>query len=417
MSNESIVNKIVKECSGPVSVFLGAGASMPIGLPDMVSFWENAYGSDFFENIDKPCPYLLSPRSKLAGEQISNNEKTILRRLIQTASIGKDNISCDLEELFDYIHSCPILSASLTNVEALKKSFYLYHTCCHSNPNTNTTYKTDFAGFKKEYAPYKSNVETWIDDVLGCINILRSKLYSSYLIDDNEQWLANVNKAAECYSFLPTLFPNYLHPVLFTTNYDTVFDALEISGKLKTLNFSLQNGTAHNSENRRYYFSLENYLKPNIENLSSLFLFRMHGSVAWERSGKRIEDHFPQKHDSQAEIVEPVISKKLPQKEPFRGMYDIFKDVLQTNKVLLSIGFSFRDDAIRAIVEDELARDRNFKVICVAPPCEKVPDLDQFMTKLEKDFCDRFIWMKEYFGTPETSEKIKESVKEILQQK
>lgn len=409
MSNENIVNDIVKKCSGPVSVFLGAGASMPIGLPDMVSFWENAYGSDFFETVGQRCDYSLNSNSKLTGAQITQNKNSIIRRLIQTASIGKGRISCDLEELFDYIHNCPILSSSPINLEALKRSFYLYHTCANGAYSTR-----DFTNYTQHYGSFRASTTTWINDTLGCIEELRRKLYESYLIDDSDQWESNVSEAVNCYSIFPKIFKGNSDSIVFTTNYDTVFDSLEVAGKLKTVGYRLHNGTALNPEKRRYFFSLENYLEGTEDTLPSLVLFRMHGSVAWERKDESIEDHFPNKHNSRAEIVEPVVSKKLPETDPFRGMYDIFKKVLQSNKVLISIGFSFRDDAIRTIVEDELRRDSTFKVICVAPPCEKVPELDNFMAKLENDFADRFIWMKERFGTSETAQKIQSIIDECL---
>jgi hypothetical protein len=236
------------------------------------------------------------------------------------------------------------------------------------------------------------------------------------LIDDSDQWASSVGKAALCYSLLPQIFPKDKPPVVFTTNYDTVFDALEVTGNLKALKLSLQNGVSYNERKRRSYFSLKNYLQNKTGN--SLYLFRMHGSVTWERREHKgrsvVIDHFPNKHNVRAEIVEPVISKGLPRTEPFRGLYDIFRNVVQTNNVLVSIGFSYRDDAIRTIIENELERNKYFQVICVAPPCEKVPELDYFMNKLENNYGNRFFWMKERFGTSETAQKIVEAVKGIL---
>ena len=390
---------------------------MAIGLPDMVSFWEKAFEKGLLDSIDSVCPYVLAPKGALRGDENSTNQATILRRLIQTASMGKGKISCDLEDLFDYIHSCPILSLKQIDVEALKKTFYLYHTCERSNPSHGGNLsKTDFSNFVRNFAPYKSNIDTWLADVLGCIKLLRNRLYAAYLIDDSDQWTSNVENAMQCYSFLPQIFPKDNHPVIFTTNYDTVFDALEVSGNLKALNLSLQNGVAYNEEKRRSYFALKNYLQDKTG--STLFLFRMHGSVAWERKERKgrsaIIDHFPNKHSIRAEIIEPVISKELPRTEPFRGLYNIFKQVIQTNNVLISIGFSYRDDAIRAIIEEALEKNKFFQVICIAPPCEKVPEIDRFMSELENNYGDRFHWMKERFGIQETAQKIVESVRNIL---
>jgi NAD-dependent SIR2 family protein deacetylase len=44
MENEQI-KKIAEMASGNISVFLGAGASAAAGLPTMVSFLDNAYGT------------------------------------------------------------------------------------------------------------------------------------------------------------------------------------------------------------------------------------------------------------------------------------------------------------------------------------------------------------------------------------
>lgn len=137
----------------------------------------------------------------------------------------------------------------------------------------------------------------------------------------------------------------------------------------------------------------------------------MHGSVAWERQpDNQIEDHYPKLHENKSAIIEPVISKKFPEQTPFKEMYTIFEKTLQKNKVLLAIGFSFRDEEIKNIVENRLKSGEGFRVVCVAPENKNEPGLNTHLEALEKKYVSKFIWLKEYFGTPETEAKILKTV-------
>ena len=56
------------------------------------------------------------------------------------------------------------------------------------------------------------------------------------------------------------------------------------------------------------------------------------------------------------------------------------------------------------------SQNKSFKVICVAPTCKKVPELDMYMATLENAYSGQFIWLKERFGEAETAKKIEEAI-------
>lgn len=458
MSNEELVDKIVEKCTSKISVFLGAGASVPLGLPSMYSFWKDAYGDEFINSLDNSCTYTIAAPSQLTMGNSAINKTSALRRLIQTACLERKKVSFDLEIIYDYIHGNPMLAAGSKSVENQKKFFYFYH---QTNKWTGNLHSNlDFARYLKEYGQFRNSFTTWIDDIHECIADLRRKVDKAYLVTREEN---AVDKAKKCFSFLSSLFTEK-SPVIFTTNYDTIFEALEDSGKLREIGYALQSGCKQD-QGRHFHFALENYLRDvdevpfaydgvadaiaelkatvgetrdlaaevnaivgetgntvsmgevadmREENYAPLFLFHLHGSVAWEEkdSGK-IEDHFPKNHDNKSAIVEPVISKNLQKKEPFESLYKIFEKTLQINSILLVIGFSFRDDAIKKIVEARL-NSKDFYVVCVAPQNENEPEMDRHLKDLEEKYKSKFIWLKEFFGTDNTKDLIVKTVNEIL---
>ena len=404
MLNEELIDEIVEKCAGKISVFLGAGASVPLGLPDMMSFWKNAYGEHFVNSLNSPCPYTIATRDI---QQANVNKESAMRRLVQTASIGQQRVSPDLEVIYDYIHNNPILAmvGKGKNHENQVKFLHLYR---FTQDHSGHSRSPDFVKYAQNYNNFRDNFHAWLEDICECIEGLRKMVNESYLINDAHD---AVDKAKSCFSFLPMLFRND-SPVVFTTNYDTIFEALGESGELGKIGYTLQSGSAlRNGRGRRFYFDLQHYLQ-RVE--KPLYLFHLHGSVAWKKGRNGlIEDYFPGNHNGKSAIVEPVISKRQQNKGVFSDLYQIFEKSLYRNSVLLVIGFSFRDDHIKKIVEKRLILKNDFHVLCVAPQNENEPDMDRHLRELEEKYERKFIWLKEYFGVAQTEESILGTIAKI----
>ncbi|GHT40801.1 hypothetical protein FACS189443_1680 [Planctomycetales bacterium] len=395
--NQNIVDQIVEKCAGSLSIFLGAGASKAVGLPDMNSFWQQAYGEDFVKGIGDVANYQIANKQPLTQAQSEINKTSAIRRLIQTACLGTGKISSDLEIIYDYIHHNPILSAGRGNIENLKKLFYFYHNAAQGGNNWN------FDQYKKQFNPFRQSFTTWIEDMYECVENLRKEVNGAYLITRGDNRL---EKAEHCYRFLPHLEQP---SVIFTTNYDTVFEALDESSKLNKMGLTLQNGCKPQDKYHNY-FAVENYTT-NVGN--PLYLFHLHGSVAWKYQEQNVEDYYPHGHREKSAIVEPVISKKLPKIPPFNSMYEIFIKTLRQNSGLLVIGFSFRDEEIKKIVLETLESNKSFFVVCVAPP-NADSEMDRHIVELADKYTDRFIWLKNYFGEQETENLILETIQERI---
>jgi hypothetical protein len=230
------------------------------------------------------------------------------------------------------------------------------------------------------------------------ITTLREKMYDCYLVENVsgpiiEVWRIYQDLFLRCYIG---------KPVIFTTNYDTVFEALDDRSNME---FDLINGVRPKKQRR--VFELANYLKENTDN--PLYLFKMHGSVTWERKDGAVFDHYPvrQKISDMPTlrrplgIVEPVLSKSefVP---PFSHLYTIFERMLQNAKACVCIGFSFRDTNLYELVDKTLKKRKGLKLVCVSPDepgdvPKEILDVNENIRKLEADHKNNVVWVKNRF--------------------
>ena len=278
--------------------------------------------------------------------------------------------------------------------------FWMYQVC-HDQQNQA------FEEYKKQFQQFLSNFDFWLSNFQTAVNDLRRRMFEAYLIDNDRE--AVLEKAVKAYSILPKIF-HKTPAVVFTTNFDTIFEALQYTDRVSADICTGMGGRQPQN------FSWANFIDVK-ESAQQIMLFKLHGSVSWERTSRGIRQCYPQVPSprggdhSNVALVEPVLSKRRAA-SPFKEMYEVFERVLTTNRLCIAIGFSFRDDEIRDIITAHLNEDPDFHLLIVAPEDATYPELNTHLELLAAN--PQVTWLKEYFGSPETEQKILAVVKEVV---
>lgn len=352
----------------------------------MISFINHAYGEGFFSQLKSRAPYHFGSQNV---QERNQNKESLLRRIMQAAGFKNGEPAYDLEDIFGFVHKCGLLRAEQREALAM---LWMFMTCRNGSA-------LPFEEFLSQFRGQARDLEQWLTDFDDVMRGLRKKMNEAFLVQLKQRQL--LAKASENCRLFEKLFDKN-PPVIFTTNFDTVFEALEASA---LFHWRLIDGV---SSQRVREFNLRNYLTlaaSGSTDAKLLYLFKLHGSVTWEQEESRIIDCYP-KLPENAVVAEPVISKN-PDKEPFVGLYEVFTKTLKENSICIAIGFSFRDDTIRSIVTQRLDQSSPFRLIIVAPDEtgeQGSEGLNNCLTKLAAH--PKVVWIKSRFGEKETEEAI-----------
>ncbi len=157
-------------------------------------------------------------------------------------------------------------------------------------------------------------------------------------------------------------FPQKLIPI-FTTNYDASIETYAIRTDIKLETGFEPTHTGNIWKPARFY-----EFQP-VEDKQNMLLFKLHGSLTWQRKGdKIISTGLSMKDPSgyKSAVMYPTQTKEYPDEEPFRTMYNFLKACFRVAKVAIVIGYSFRDPGIHRIMTDalELNPELFFVLIC-----------------------------------------------------
>ncbi len=382
---------ILSKISGPRCLLLGAGASAAVGLPTMVSFLEQALGEQFVRTLPSRCPPYVMGSNDV--NQIRKNREVVLRRLFHSANLGRKEINYDLEALFQFIYGSGVGTTRWRQEEDVKRLFWMFQ---------ESQNKADFSEFSTQYERHRATLEQWMNDVEDAVAELRRQLYQQFLITSQRQPV--LERGAKVFRFLESFFPEGA-AVVFTLNFDTVFEALDDA---KALGWHLLDGVG--ASRRTKYFDFANFAETAHDG-RPLYLFKMHGSVTWLRDGENLRDTYPSpataSQTASVALAEPVVSKRTSA-FPFGEMYDLLRSSLETKRACVAIGLSFRDDNLRELVEERLA-DSKFHLVMVAPEDSKYPDVNRYLHSLSER--PNVEWIKGYFGDDSTNTAILEATK------
>lgn len=157
---------------------------------------------------------------------------------------------------------------------------------------------------------------------------------------------------------------------IFTTNYDWVFENLaEVSND----RLRLEDGFKEYALGPRWERSVFKTFDSRPDRIN-LVLFKLHGSTSWYRDAdtphhvRKFPNPSPELAGSRAVLIYPTqVKDQATQDEPFRTGYEYLRETLMNTNLGVIIGFSFRDPAINDIFHLALAKNKKLKLAIVEP--------------------------------------------------
>ena len=304
----------------PVILFLGAGASVPLGKPTMEQFV-----------------------MKLQGEIVSEHQGSLLSLLVSAR--GRD------------------LEAILGDLETFLSLHYVPSFICEIN------------GFP--------SFEASREDAARLRSFIRHAIIREYRTVEPDQTI-------EVYQPLFDTIFAHLDPSthclpIFTTNYDL---AIETFSKTQYSQYELEDGMDDDSLEREVYWNPWSFEKFSIHREARhIALFKLHGSVNWMRltsSGKIVQAlpmyDIVDSDEYQNVIIYPA-GNKVATAEPYLTGYKYFSKCCEYAKLILAVGYSFRDyDALASLLRAREINE-NVRLVLLSPsPYEvlkSIPDEDR----------------------------------------
>lgn len=297
-------------------IIIGAGASVPMGIPAM---------KGFTKEFEKHCDEVLSLVD--ATENIKYN----LRYLKKVANLGSH---WDLEEL-------------LLRVRELKNA--------ENSAITKLYRKFSFRGKSKPREKFDQTISDIAEDY--------SKLERELLKFIREKCIRpDIEKGVEIYSNLFKLCKNF-NLEIFTTNYDPI-----IENVCDKLNISYADGFM--PKGNTGYFTWT----PESLNGRKLNLFKLHGSITWYKDSNGRIIKFPidisDRRDVQSVIIYPTEYKELFN-PPFNRLYFEFSKSIFNSTNCLAIGHSFRDPYMRELLFEKM-KQQGYKLTIIDPIAKSI---------------------------------------------
>jgi hypothetical protein len=295
------INQII--ANSPVILFLGAGASSALGKPTM---------KEFVSKLKQESGHY--PEGKL---------------LLLTAAARDDDLELILNDIETFLNIPYVSSLSY-----------------------------DPVFLQAKYDPTGKEIEEISlqrEDAAQLRHIIRHRIIQEYRDID-------AKKVAEVYGPLFDVIFSALDPALhclpiFTSNYDL---AIETFCKSQYSGYELTDGLDHDPFAREEIFwnpSQFEYFHLSARDARNIILFKLHGSINWMRAtdSGRIIQALPMYDAIDSDAYQNMIiypaGNKVAISEPYVTGYRYFSKCCEHAKLILAIGYSFRDyDIVSSII-------------------------------------------------------------------
>ncbi len=258
------------------------------------------------------------------------------------------------------------------NIYNFLKSAILYADGIRGNFESNKTFNIErlvnvlYELEKKEEHPIYPFIGQWnikfaelIDNDFKKISDFRSLILKQLL-----KWVTpdHIKEASSYFENFKTFKKEYNFSLrIFTLNYD-----LCIEESLSELNVNRGFDQKEKIWNYRLYDT-----SPESEESYEVYLYKLHGSIDWERIKKTGEVTYREP----LRIDEPDLifgtNYKLQYVDPYLFQYYELRKYSFSAKLIIVIGYSFADEHINGILGQSLRKDSAMKILAVSPDEEK----------------------------------------------
>jgi NAD-dependent SIR2 family protein deacetylase len=288
---------------------IGAGASVPLGIPSMKKFTEEAINS------------ISTPTYLVGGHGIGHPLNQLKR---QFKKYNEDAI-WDLEKALQLVREARKLDSNV-GINIFRDKFYL-----------------------KGYKPRKLFDER-VSNISGIFHKAEKGLLSFIREKCGNP---DIKKARKLYGGIFELSDRYILDI-FTTNYDSAIETA-----CYKLGFEYSDGFRYDHKNSPYVWDIEHLGNKDIN------IYKFHGSVTWYQKDENIFN-FP--YDIVGEDIEELMIYPTEPKHisspPFSHIHRKFEQLLFDSKVCVSIGHSYNDAYIKNLIIDRL-KEGKFKMYLI----------------------------------------------------
>jgi len=319
-----------------IVLLFGAGASQPLGIPTMKEFWSKI-------------------KSAAENKMPLWDARDALRKIEEVYAINNIDKSPDLEHLlllldkysqyYNIMFHDPIFGFKFN--EAFKYGGLVY---------TEAGEEIRTKKYLEDYVRYAWWYSAGVARLYDALYQLMVALYWQEL---------EPSSVLSLYNPLVNLFSSEMQlPLIpiFTTNYDNAIEKY-CEYTQTDLEYGFVTLGARNKWNS---YSFSQYIPPRDK--FGIVLFKLHGSLSWHRERREIIDYArPIDHNpGSSAVIYPTQTKEYPYEEPFKTAYRYFEDCLRNARIVVVIGYSFRDPGMMSIIRDaeETNKDLTFIVIC-----------------------------------------------------
>jgi hypothetical protein len=164
---------------------------------------------------------------------------------------------------------------------------------------------------------------------------------------------------------------------IFSTNYDWTFEHLveEVESR-----YVLVDGFRSSPTGDRWDRAVFDDLEPG--NRPRLVLFKLHGSTSWYTEAdsgviRKFQASQPEIGGSRATLIYPTqVKAEAVSADPFGTAYDYLVAALSGARLCIVIGFSFRDPAINNTISRALIGNGRLRLVIVEPAINSDPGVD-----------------------------------------
>lgn len=364
-------------------LFLGAGASAPLGLKPT---------GPFLELLSESLQPIIEKNEGISWDNESNLKNKLKKFFERAAQYHKQQIP-DIELVLDYI-------------------LYLESACKELNDVPDIA--LDLLKGDKD----KSVHHRWAE----MFSRLRQYIYTIVVrhysqvdeIKASNLYVPLTMALCKSGDFLP----------VFTTNYDWVFEHL---GEANSETLTISDGFVGDSFGVRWSSDGFENIQPS-RNHVNVALFKLHGSTSWyeDPGNPAVIRKFPNPVTDlggfSPKLIYPTqVKAGLVREEPFRTAYDYFEATLLTTNLAVVIGFSFRDPAVNEKLRTALSHNDDLKILVIDPAIDENNEevLGTFLDQLGLDtttYKQQLTIMRRRFDDESTAqEEILNTVKKLKQ--